>query len=297
MTDEVLEGLSKTLYEYPQGFAVSKISDSFFEHQDTVAYFGVDDVCSLVAVPFFKNGMLTSLLITYVRMKDNWHGSIERYMLNENDLRIYTLLFREMEYSINRMEANEKIYLMNRKLQEAAVTDMLTGIYNRAGMYAEIKHMAEKYGVSSVPHHVGLMFIDLDNFKFYNDTFGHDVGDLILKEMADIFKEAAGERGFVSRYGGDEFIMILNTDDRQELEDIAKGIYKEIHRTNGFQQAIEEYLGHRIETTPERRITCSIGISQAGNVRGEEDINELIRQADELLYTVKTGEKGHYAFL
>ena len=91
--------------------------------------------------------------------------------------------------------------------------------------------------------------------------------------------------------------MILNTDDRQELEDIAKGIYKEIHRTNGFQQAIEEYLGHRIETTPERRITCSIGISQAGNVRGEEDINELIRQADELLYTVKTGEKGHYAFL
>ena len=297
MTDEVLEGLSKTLYEYPQGFAVSKISDSFFEHQDTVAYFGVDDVCSLVAVPFFKNGMLTSLLITYVRMKDNWHGSIERYMLNENDLRIYTLLFREMEYSINRMEANEKIYLMNRKLQEAAVTDMLTGIYNRAGMYAEIKHMAEKYGVSSVPHHVGLMFIDLDNFKHYNDTFGHDVGDLILKEMADIFKEAAGERGFVSRYGGDEFIMILNTDDRQELEDIAKGIYKEIHRTNGFQQAIEEYLGHRIETTPERRITCSIGISQAGNVRGEEDINELIRQADELLYTVKTGEKGHYAFL
>ena len=56
-------------------------------------------------------------------------------MLNEDDLRIYSLLFREMEYSINRMEANDKIYMMNRKLQEAAVTDMLTGIYNRAGMY------------------------------------------------------------------------------------------------------------------------------------------------------------------
>ncbi len=77
----------------------------------------------------FQNGKLTSLLITYVRMKDNWHGSIERYMLNEDDLRIYSLLFREMEYSINRMEANDKIYMMNRKLQEAAVTDMLTGIY------------------------------------------------------------------------------------------------------------------------------------------------------------------------
>lgn len=67
---------------------------------------------------FSKNGKLTSLLITYVRMKDNWHGSIERYMLNEDDLRIYSLLFREMEYSINRMEANDKIYMMNRKLRK-----------------------------------------------------------------------------------------------------------------------------------------------------------------------------------
>ena len=143
-----------------------------------------------MAAPFLKNGKLTSLLITYVRMKDNWHGSIERYMLNEDDLRIYSLLFREMEYSINRMEANDKIYMMNRKLQEAAVTDMLTGIYNRAGMYEEIRQMIECYRVSEKTHHVGLMFIDLDNFKHYNDTFGHDVGDLILKEMAKIFRKA-----------------------------------------------------------------------------------------------------------
>ena len=169
-------------------------------------------------------------------MKDNWHGSIERYMLNEDDLRIYSLLFREMEYSINRMEANDKIYMMNRKLQEAAVTDMLTGIYNRAGMYEEIRQMIECYRVSEKTHHVGLMFIDLDNFKHYNDTFGHDVGDLILKEMAKIFRKAVKGRGFVARYGGDEFIMILNTDDREILEQIAKGIYEKINSTQGFLQ-------------------------------------------------------------
>ncbi len=53
---------------------------------------------------------------------------------------------------------------------------MLTGIYNRAGMYEEIRQMIECYRVSEKTHHVGLMFIDLDNFKHYNDTFGHDVG-------------------------------------------------------------------------------------------------------------------------
>lgn len=297
MTQEVIEGIGNTMLEYPEGFAVSKISDSFLEHQDTIGYFGVDDVCSFVAVPFMKNGKLTSLLITYVSMKDNWHGFIERYMLNEDDLRIYSLLFREMEYSINRMEANDKIYMMNRKLQEAAVTDLLTGIYNRAGMYEEIQKMIECYSMSKKAHHVGLMFIDLDNFKHYNDTFGHDVGDLILKEMAKIFQKASKGRGFVARYGGDEFIMILNTDDHEILENIAKGIYEKINATQGFQQQIEKYLGHAITTTEKSRITCSIGIASAGDVRKEEDINELIRSADEILYKVKTGEKGHYAFL
>ena len=221
----------------------------------------------------------------------------EKDLLNEDDLRIYSLLFREMEYSINRMEANDKIYMMNRKLQEAAVTDMLTGIYNRAGMYEEIQQMIKCYSMSEETHHVGLMFIDLDNFKHYNDTFGHDVGDLILKEMAKIFRKAVKGRGFVARYGGDEFIMILNTDDREILEQIAKGIYEKINSTQGFQRQIENYLGHAITTTEKSRITCSIGIASAGDVRKEEDINELIRSADEILYKVKTGEKGHYAFL
>lgn len=88
---------------------------------------------------FIKNDALSSVLIAYVRMKDNWHGSIERYMLNEDDLSIFKLLFRELEYSIARIEANEKANEMNRRLKQAAVTDMLTGIYNRAGMYQEIE--------------------------------------------------------------------------------------------------------------------------------------------------------------
>ena len=90
----------------------------------------------------------------------------------------------------------------------------------------------------------------------------------------------------------------LDTEGRDEiLEQIAKGIYEKINSTQGFQRQIENYLGHAITTTEKSRITCSIGIASAGDVRKEEDINELIRSADEILYKVKTGEKGHYAFL
>lgn len=297
MTDEVMAGICKIMEEAPKGIVVSKISDSFFEHQNIISYFGADDVCSFIAAPFLKNGKLTSLLITYVRMKDNWHGSIERYMLNEDDLSFYTLLFREMEHSIRRMESNQKVLEVNRKLQTAASTDMLTGIYNRTGMYEEIHRMAERISASGRPQGMGLMFIDLDNFKHYNDTYGHDVGDLVLKEMADIFKQAAMEKGFVSRFGGDEFIVILNTDDRGELEDIAKDIYGRIKASDGFKAQIEEHLGHEITMDKGSLVTCSIGIAQAGNVREEDDISQLICKADDLLYSVKTGRKGHYAFL
>lgn len=297
MTPDITIGLKRAMKEYPQGFAVSKISDSFFEHQDAISFFGMDEVCSFVAVPFLKNGNLTDLFITYICMKDNWHSSIERYMLNEDDLKIYRLLFREMGYSINRMEASREVYEMNNKLQAAAVTDVLTGIYNRAGMYEEISRMTRLIAQGTRSQGMGLMFIDLDNFKHYNDTFGHDIGDIILKEMANIYKQVADGHGFVSRYGGDEFIIILNTDDREVLEGMAKEIYRRIEETNGFQKEIEKRLHKEVVVDQNRRISCSIGISSAPDIRDEESIDQLIQQADDLLYAVKKREKGHYAFI
>lgn len=297
MTPEVLEGLERAMGDYPQGFAVSKVSDNFLEHLNIISYFGEHNVYSFAAVPFFKKGSLTSLLITYVFMKDNWHTSLERYMLDEDDLRVYQMLFREMSYSINRMEASQKVYEMNRKLQEAAVTDMLTGIYNRAGMYEEIHRITERIKNQEMEQSAGLMFIDLDNFKPYNDTYGHDIGDIILKEMARIFKEVAGNDGFVSRYGGDEFIIIFNTGDVDKLEEFAKEIYRRIEAADGFRKEIEQRLHQEVSIDEKHRITCSIGIAFTSQVRDDESIDQLIRKADDLLYSVKTGEKGHYAFI
>lgn len=297
MTQENLKRLGRLMREYPQGFAVSKISSSFFDHQDVIEIFDADEVCSFVAVPFFKNGRLSSLLITYVLMKDNWHSSIERYMLNDGDLRLYQMLFREMSYSIKRMEAAREIREINHKLQMSAVTDVLTGIYNRAGLYEQIDKMAMSWQNGQKKNEVGLLFIDLDNFKGYNDTFGHDVGDIILKEMAAIFRSVAGEDGVVCRYGGDEFILLLHTADKEKLESFAKEIYRRIDATDGFRESIEKCVGHEITVKEKNRITCSIGISMSSEAEGKADIDELINLADDLLYTVKRTEKGRYAFI
>ena len=276
------------------GFVISKISSNYADHQDVVSLFGEDDVCSMVAVPFFNNEKLESFLVTYVRMKDNWHSSIDRYMLNEEDLNLYRMLFREVKYSLNRIDAYDKIYEMNTRLYLSAVTDQLTGIYNREGFYRKLNSLLGEFTRGEKKPELGLMFIDLDNFKHYNDTFGHDVGDLILIKMAEIFKELSRDRGFVCRYGGDEFIIVFYTAQKASLEQWANQIYTMIAEAEGFEQEIAESLGEAVSIPRQQRISCSIGIAAKENIRDEEEINAMIKQADDLLYTIKTSTKGTY---
>lgn len=294
MTQEMLMRLENALKRTTEGFAISKISSNYAEHQDVTGLFGEDDVCSMVAVPFFNNEKMESFLVTYVRMKDNWHSSVNRYMLDEDDLNIYQMLFREVKYSLNRIEAYDKIYEMNNKLYLSAVTDQLTGIYNREGFYRKLNTLLQEFAQGERQPQLGLMFIDLDNFKYYNDTFGHDVGDFILVKMAEIFRELSKERGFVCRYGGDEFIIVFYTAESLQLEAWAKQIYAMIAEAGGFEEAISENLDKKIVIAKERQISCSIGIAAGENIRDEEEINQLIKRADDLLYSIKTSTKGTY---
>lgn len=294
LTREILKQIAESLKQNTGGFAISKISSNYAEHQDITSVFGDDDVCSMVAVPFFNNARIESFLITYVLMKDNWHSSVNRYMLDEDDLNMYQLLFREVRYSLNRLDAYDKIYEMNNKLYLSAVTDQLTGIYNREGFYQQLNSLLKEFEAGRRSAELGLMFIDLDNFKHYNDTFGHDVGDLILKEMAEIFEHLARQRGFVCRYGGDEFIIVLYTADKTVLEKTARDIYRSIDECGGFERQISRKLGKAVSIDEKQRISCSIGVVAGEDIRSEDEINQMIKRADDLLYTIKTSTKGTY---
>lgn len=297
LTTEFLDGLKHAMKEYPQGFAVSKISGNFQRHRDLISYFGEEKVCSFAAVPFFKSGRLESVILTYVLMKENWHAFMESYMINEEDLAVYQLLFRELGYSVNRIEAYEKIYEMNQKLSRAASTDMLTGLYNRTGLYNQLECLMEKMNRQKRQSPIGLMFIDLDNFKYYNDTYGHHVGDIILISMAGIFRDIIGDGGIVSRYGGDEFLIIMEESRKEKMEEIARGIYEKLKIENGFDEEISRVLGYEANIDAAHKITCSIGIAMNSSVHEEEDIYELIKKADDILYSIKKKQKGTYAFL
>ena len=289
-TEEELNTIVNGIKEYPEGFVVSKIGDSFYEHSDVISIFGSTDVFSFAGIPIFNNNKLEAVFITYVLMVDNWHNSFSRIMFSEDELSLYTLLFRNLEDGISRIEATQRVKEMNTLLEKNSVTDILTGLYNRFGLYREVKKIMNK----EVKAGLSVMFIDLDNFKPYNDTYGHDIGDVVLRKMADIFSKA-GEGGIVCRYGGDEFLILLETVDKEELVQRAEMIYSMIKKADGFRDEIQTLLGQKLDKNA-CDIGCSIGIATAKELV-EGDIDNLIKLADDTLYSVKLKNKGTYAFL
>lgn len=278
------------------GFVTSKMNNNYTDYWDVVSLFAQNKVCSIIGLPFYYNDSLKAVMVAYIEMKDNWHSPTNRYLLDESDYAVFEFLMRQLLSSIDMLEANEKIQQMNDKLNHLAVTDKLTGLYNREGFYGNVSRMIKGNEETGLGQSVIIMYIDLDNFKYYNDTFGHGVGDIILIGMAEIFQKEVGNHGFVTRYGGDEFLITVYTDDMAYVGRLAKNIYAQIAHEDGFVGAIRRKLGKNIDIPKEHRISCSIGISGRKALMSEDELERVVKEADQVLYDVKNAGKGVYKF-
>ncbi|MDW7675735.1 MAG: diguanylate cyclase, partial [Bacillota bacterium] len=127
---------------------------------------------------------------------------------------------------------------------------------------------------------VSLMLLDIDYFKFYNDAFGHQVGDQVLKKVAEILLEASETKGFCARYGGEEFAIILPELPLEKVKELGEEVRKRIEQT--------DLPG--IEVLPNGRLTISVGIAQYPTNAKNKEI--LIQKADEALYKAKFMSKN-----
>lgn len=278
------------------GFATSKINNNYTDYWDIVSLFAQNKVCSVIGLPFYYNDTLKAVMVAYIEMKDNWHSPTNRYLLDESDYAVFEFLMRQLLSSIDMLEANDKIRQMNDELNQLAVTDKLTGLYNREGFYKNISIMLRSNEETGLGQAVIIMYIDLDNFKYYNDTFGHGIGDIILTGMAEIFRKEVGNYGFATRYGGDEFLITVYTDDMAFVAQIAQNIYSQIEQKDGFTGAIRRKLGKNIDIPRAHRISCSIGISGRKTLMSEDELEKMVKEADQVLYDVKNAGKGIYRF-
>ncbi|RKF21909.1 EAL domain-containing protein [Altericroceibacterium spongiae] len=184
-------------------------------------------------------------------------------------------IFNVLKEQIMAAEASAE---MADKMRNLARTDVVTGLTNRAGLNHEL---VEKLMALPDGRRLALLWLDLDKFKEVNDTLGHPVGDRVLAEMASRLRARAPADATISRFGGDEFIVVCEVDDRAACERLAAAVLEDIRRPLRFD-------GERIETA------TSMGVALLPDDGG--DIDTLMQSADLALYHAKINGRNQICF-
>ena len=182
------------------------------------------------------------------------------------------LLLRAMHYSIER-----KRYQV--QLEHQANYDALTGLPNRTLLHDRLKQAVY---AQRTPRNIAVVFMDLDHFKFVNDSLGHSTGDKLLKAMGERLRAALREGDTVGRVGGDEFVLILADQNNEEV------IFRAMQRISA---KVAEPI---VIDGKELYVTCSAGISlypQDG-----PDVDTLLKNADAAMYRAKEHGRSNFQF-
>lgn len=202
------------------------------------------------------------------------HNAIdEGYMIHAHDENSNT---DEEESILTRLETlekeNERLRKEKKLLLQRSTTDPLTGLYNRV----KIQEIFQKEQQAFISHReeLSVILMDLDNFKSINDSYGHNIGDKYLQELAQTLKNAFRSGDIVGRWGGEEFIILLPQTSLETAQEIAKRIKKMI-------QTMEcPLVGER---------TASFGLT---SLREHDTLTAFVKRADEALLLAKKSGKN-----
>ncbi|MCQ3938497.1 MAG: hypothetical protein DPW18_15820 [Chloroflexi bacterium] len=177
-------------------------------------------------------------------------------------------------------EINETLQSAFEREQIASRTDSLTGVFNRRYFFELIEY--EFAASRRYRRPLSIVMFDIDLFKRINDTYGHQVGDEVLRHVARVVRNQLRESDVLSRYGGDEFVLLLPNSDEREAAAVLRRIHRKIRSS--------KYL---VEGKSPIDVTISAGI--ASWQPGMESPTQLIRSADEALYSAKGAGRNRMA--
>ena len=153
------------------------------------------------------------------------------------------------------------------QLFRVASMDELTQIYNRRALNHFMQQQIDAFGSEG---EIMVLLVDIDHFKHVNDTYGHDVGDMILKDGVDQVKRFVSQKDIIGRWGGEEFIMISPYSSKEKALRVSESIRK------GVEEMEFEKVGH---------ITVSGGVTV---LRREDTLESVFKRVDDALYEAKT---------
>jgi len=175
----------------------------------------------------------------------------------------------------NSIEAIENIQIVTNH----ANRDYLTGLYNRRYFFDTMREYMDEVAETSEKFAVAM--IDIDHFKKVNDTYGHDVGDKVIVALSEILRTSTSQRDIVSRFGGEEFCLVLKNINRYSAVDILERIRGEV-----------EKFSFHINKDDVLKFTISIGAT----IHEDGEIEDSIGEADMMLYNAKNGGRNQVVF-
>ncbi|RXT15323.1 EAL domain-containing protein [Ammoniphilus sp. CFH 90114] len=228
-----------------------------------------------IVSPIERLSRITSNLsvdaITHKQQEEAWpRTSIREIQILIQNFQLMSEKLKDMFY---------KIQQSNEHLEYLAHHDELTGLSNRYHFKEKFQLLVDSKKENTL---IAILFIDLDRFKFINDSIGHDIGDLLLQQMAKRMVWQCGEKDVIARYGGDEFLIMLpEVIHMEEVESVAQSILDQIQKPFHLE-------GHEFV------VTGSMGISIYPY--DGQDIKTLIKHADTAMYAAKDSGKNQYQF-
>ncbi|HEY8464734.1 MAG TPA: sensor domain-containing diguanylate cyclase [Bacillota bacterium] len=218
---------------------------------------------SLLAVPMTIQSKIIGIILI---CKDVAAG------FTHENLRLLFIIANEAALLLQNMNLYEQVYI-------SSITDGLTGVYNHKYFREQIELQVQK--ANEYGFNLSLALIDIDHFKSFNDTYGHQVGDAVLKEVARLIQETVPPDNLVARYGGEEFAVIMPDTQIEAALDLCEQIRHKI--ANHYFQAEDKAM---------LRVTVSLGVANfPEHIKNmNRMVEELIDLADEYLYYSK--DKG-----
>ena len=215
---------------------------------------------SMAALPLFKEEILLGALSVY---------SVELEQYTDDHMRLLETVTRLASDALSNA-------MHHAEAESNALTDPLTGLPNARYMALRFDEEASRARRNARPFQV--VMLDLDDFKIVNDTFGHKVGDKMLREMGRIIQAQLREYDFLARYAGDEFVVIVQELVGNQVEDLRSRI----------ETAVSEFSLH-VRGRGQARVGISIGTATYG-VEGET-LDQLLIAADQAMYRAKSSHK------
>lgn len=199
-------------------------------------------------------------------LQDVIHGLVNKSNKMESSSDSLHKLLKRASANIKKLEDRLE------EVEKTANTDALTGIYNR---YALEKKLSESCLALKSGTHFSLLMVDIDHFKQFNDTYGHRVGDVVLRSVAQTFAPQTPENAFSARYGGEEFVIILPDLKLTQALSVAEQLRETIARRKLRRESNGTTLG---------KITISLGVAEA---RAGDNGGSIVERADKALYRAK----------